>query len=644
ARLFRKSLVSLPATAARNAIESGGFRQVLNVTNRAISVTMGKVFGPGGNLYEPVDPFGELGRIFTTKGFNKTQETLDKLFKGYPEYRNKLLAAVEPDLYPSVSGVTGTGKGLLDRYERGVDTLFLWLNRTQSVVVRNGVMAAALDRKLKQVGLSLEEVVDFGKIPTGFDKMMSEAIDMALYSDFTLAPKGKGSLEALFQGYAKLIDSSKVLPFLEPFPRFVYNATKLISEQMPTGGLRLISPTVRGQMLEGNFDGFARELTGSALFATALSIRQGEFPGLEPGERYDEIKTASGNLVSMSPFVTLAPFLFLADLVIRIDEGRLQPSFEALRDLRRGILGTAPQLATGNAAIDAVFEGLLDIKEVGKGGEGLAGFAGQTATGYLRPYQLLRDFRAEWNEAVAIQRETQGRGFWAPTVALLDPDSSLWVPIAETLGHPEGLPERASPTRGEAKRTPRLTLIPENVFGTHPALTIGAGLFSQVSGALVREPRTAIESEITKLGFTGRDLSPKTGNKQFDSIVAHLQGAVLGVIGNAVVRTPHFLALNTPQKTEVVRNLLNLSREPALIAAKQVAPTMAAQLKLQRMPATESDLIVSQLDIFLRSGDSGLTATDILDKLTQLGVEEMNRVLIPQTIGITTPRNKDSWP
>ena len=614
-RLFRKLLVSLPVTAVRNFIESSGFRQILNVADRATEHAFRRIWNPNASPLEAIDPFGDLGRMFVPSMRDLSEKQLDTLFKGVPEARFRLFAGIESggeaDLARHIAGAAD--ETVLGRAEGFVDKYLLAMNRAQSLFVRKATMAGKLDRNLRRVGSSLEEVVDHGKIPAGFDGAMSDAIEFALFNDFAMPVRGQGTLPALFKGYTKLIDSAGMLgAALEPFPRFIYNATKLMLEHMPTAGLRLITPKARAAMLEGNFDPLAREFTGSVMFATALALRQGDFPGLTPGASYDEVLTREGGRISFAPFVTILPHLFLADLVMRIDEGRIQPSFDVLRDIRRGVQATAPQLERIGSGIDAAFAAVADINSL-KDMENLGEFGGELATGFLRPLQILRDFRAEWNEAVAVFRETRGRGFTGPVIDAI----TNAIPGLD----PSTLPERESPTRAAPPGRPRITILPAGAIRfdgrPNPEVSIGAGIFSHISGTLIRQPRNAIEDELVRQGFTGIHLSPKTGEKQFDALVLRGSGPVLEAVGNEVVKSPMYLALQNKARQEVLRNLITLSREPALKAAKAVAPAMAAKLKLQDMPGPKREMFLQELDTLLRSGNSGLTSRSVIDTLTE---------------------------
>lgn len=622
-RLFRKLLVSLPVTASRNFIESGGFRSVLGVANRSIDTTLQRVFIPNG-IIEPIQPFDELGRLFEAmwkdpahavgaRGApSHTRQQVDRIMAAVPEVRDRLFTAIEADLR-RIAVARAEGATVLDKVEAGVDRFFLLMNRTQEFIVRRAVFAAEFDRRLKGVGSSLNEFVDHGIMAHGWERALSEAIEESLFRTFALQPKGGNvrTLRGVARGYAALIEGSRIGPFFEPFPRFLFNAIKLIMENTATGGLRLMAPTNRAKLLEGDFSPLAREITGTAMFATALSIRQGEFPGLKPGARFDEVLTEEGFVASLAPFATLVPHLFLADLVLRIDEGRLQVGAGAYREFRIGLLSSATQAPRLFGNMEKVFDALTQVDTLEKYND-LAGLAGEIASGFTRPLQLYRDFSQEWDEAQRLQRETRGQGFTAPIQAAIDPAGRF-------MGAP--LPERESPTRAATPKTPRIPLSRLIPFAAELGIepgdlgTIGAGLLSHLTGLRLREPRTLIENQLVRLGFTGRHLSPKTGNKRFDALVARHQGIVLGTVGVALAANPVYKALPVKTQTELLRRLLSASRQPALAAAQAQAPQMAARLKLDRMPTAQTEALFEQIDNLLHTRGTDATIGELMKEL-----------------------------
>lgn len=602
-RIFRQLLISLPVTATRNFLDSGGARNILNVANRATDITLRRMFTPDNiDIIDRYDPLGEVGRMFSIRGLIKTKKDLDRLFLAYPEVQNKTFSALEADVAKVRAGAPDASR--LDKVEARVFHTLLALNRGQEFLVRRAVFASSLDRRLQTIGSSLREVVDHGVKPAGINRAMAGAMEDALFTTFALNPTGKRPLEKFFRSYAQLVDESRIGPFFEPFARFFFNQAKLIIENTPTGGLRMISKKGRAKALEGNFEPWGREMIGSTLFATALAIRQGEFPGLTPGPRADEVLTSEGNVVSLAPFATIAPFMFLADLTIRIDEGRIQPGDDLFIETFKGLRGTAPQLARFGQSLEDISKAVADVGD--RSLEGVSDLGGETAAGFFRPFQLVRDFRAEYNEAVDIQRETRGQGFTAPIMAILDPES---------------LPERESPTRADPPVRPRVGL--PTLFGALPETDLAAGLFSQVSGVLVRQPRNAVENEIVKLGFRGKALSPKSGNKRFDALIARTSGVFLEEIGNAVVKSPAYIAMPIKERTEVMRNVINLSREPARMIASFQAPAQALDLRIRRMPGTQREAAFSMINRLLRSGGQVSTAEDVINEIRDLGMRQL---------------------
>lgn len=612
-RLFRKLLVSLPSTAVRNFIEGFGTRTILQTANRALDTTLKRIFRPSDPLIEPVNAFDEWFRVLLPGNRRATREYMDRIFSAFPDVRHKLWSTLEADI--SMSKARASGR-FLDRVEAGVDRYLLALNRAQSRLVRGPIFAAQLDRNLRRLGVSLEDVVDYGKVPAGMEKAMADAMDLALYTDYTITPK-KGPMAQLMQGYAKIVDNIPGGFLFEPFPRFLYNAMKLVVEQMPTAGLRLIRPEDRARIAAGDYSVLARELTGAAMLATAFSIRKGQVPGITPGERWDEVKTEDGTIISLAPYVVFAAPLFLADLAIRAEEGRLPVSFDdqVFKQLREGLLGQAPQIEQGSSAIQAAISSLLEIDQLKDPQRFFEFFSEQASAGFLRPFQLIRDFGAEWDETWLIHRETRGQGIWAP---------------AQEIFAPNQLPPRYLPTRSNPAAIP-LVPVP---FSVGEGGKISGNIARHVTGTLWRERRNAIENELALQGFQPRDLSPRTGDPFLDNMVARYQGPLLESIGELIVQSPAYLDLGVNTKREVLRQLVIGTREKALDAVKADAPNAALLRSLRQMPGLQREAVFEMMDQLLGDRGEGLSieglSTQIINRLRDARQEEEERLMQPQ--------------
>ena len=592
-RLFRKLLVTLPSTAVRNFIESWGTRVLLQTANRALDTTFKRVFRPGDPLIEPVNAFDEWYRSVTPEGRRMTRGTLDPIFAAFPDVRHKLWSTLEADIAMNRAHTTGR---FLDRAEAGIDNVLLWANRTQSKLVRGPIFAAQLDRELQKLGVSLEDVVDYGKIPAGFDRAMSNAMELALYTDYTMSPKS-GVLGKTMKAYADLIDALPGGALFEPFPRFIYNALKLISEQMPTAGLRLLGPKERAKIASGDYEAVARELTGTALYATAWALRKGYIPGVKPGPNWDEVVDKDGNVISMSPYVVFAAPLFLADLSIRAEDGRLPVDFNqrAFQTLREGLIGRGPQIEYGTATMQQALNyisGINDLADWQRFGEALSD---KVLSGALRPFQLFRDFGTAFDETWNIQRETRGQGIFAPVAEVFAPDQ---------------LPPRHLPTRTDPAKVPQVPI--PFTFGLTDQ-KISGNIARHVTGTLWRDKRNAIENELATMGFDTRNLVAKTGDPLLDNLVAQGQGPAMQYIGELLVQSPTYLDLPTSTKREVLRQLVTATREIGLKYAEAVAPSATALRHLRGMPGLQRQMVFDTLNSILEGRGAGLDVEGLGD-------------------------------
>ncbi len=621
-RAWRSALISLPTTAVRNLIDSGGFRTLLDAHNQMIDQVFRRMFHPGSPDLEPIGKSFEIlaqsfsglirdvpkafagkvtgGRVSLPIKPSKSKRMLDTLIRMFPEIRGNTFANIELDIAMR-AGVRV--KGPLRGVDKFVNNWLLAMNRTQEFIVRRSSLASRLDAGLKKIGSSLEDVVDNGIIPAGFNQALKTASDETLLLTFAMSPKQTEPLGRLFSAYAKLIEGSKVLVVMEPFPRFIFNATKLIMENTATAGLRLMRTSNRAKLATGDFSPLAKELTGTAMLATAYAIRQGDFPGITPGARFDEVIGPEGIRVSMAPFATIIPHLFLADLIIRIEEGRFQggAGFDVFREFRRGMLSSAPQVGRLSDGIKDAFEALGGIDSNASFDKFIEFMGESVGAGAFRPVQLIKDFRGEWNDAVTVQRETRGQGGLAAIRNLIDP---------------EGLPERESPTRAASPAQPRVRL-PGNLG------TVSGPLFSQVSGAPVREPRNPVEKALVVQGFRGGALSPKTGNKKADALILRFSGPLLELVGNFIVQGDVYRNLPNKARQEVLRNLITLTRAPAIAIAKKLAPTVFAAIKLKRLPAIKLRAMEQSVDLILKSQGLDVTMADFMRRLEERGLQEL---------------------
>lgn len=660
--IFRKSIISLPVTATRNLIEAGGIRMVITGANRLVDSTLQRIFFPGkAGTLNPSESFDILARVWTQP--RMTAETVDRLIDAFPAIRTRLFKQLEADIgidpRLGIGGnrppagmeleAPGLTKRTVDAYERGLDRYLLAYNRGQEFMIRRGVLATRLDEELRRIGSSVTEMVDEGIIPLGFNKALSRSIDDALEMTYALPPTKQRGINQTFRGIANAVEGSKVGPFALPFVRFSFNQVKFILEQMPTAFLRLMGPGARAKIATGDFSQLAKEIVGAALLGTAFAVRSGAFPGLTPGEKYDEVITEDGTILPFAPLATMSPFLYVADVMQRIDEGRFQTSTDTLTDLLRGTLGTIPELSKTSDSVDSFIKTITEVRTLGDLRK-FTDVGGAVGGGFARPFALVKDFRAEWMDTARLQRETRGQGF----------EASFLNVIA-----PEMLPERKSPTRGATPMTPEFDIpqvtIPgeeqpgmmspvdllgdprtQGLTGTgtlrlgleallagqtahrvETPKTVGAGLVSHLTGIRAREPRNVIERALAHEGFTGRHLSPKTSDPRLNALISRFQGPVMEAMGELVLTTQAYKIMPPKMRQLWLSNIINLSREIALPFAKRAAPAAFMKEKIKRMPSARRDFIIEHLDILARSQGKPVAIKGIIEQAEEIVDREL---------------------
>ena len=600
ASVFRRMLVFHIATQTRNIIEAVGPRQVLSILQRSLDNSIQRVFFPGA-IMEPVRAFDELGIMF--RDSKRLKEALRTVLAAFPEERARLLIALEPDLL-KVAG----------RAESAFTTKSMALLRANERFQRSVIAAAALDRKLRAIGTSLDELVAGAvPIPPNFTKMLAETVDEALFRTVALNPSAaKSSFERLFVGYADMIESFRIpgVPlgvFLDPFVRVMFNITRLAAELTPTAGLRLMRPSVRAKIAAGDVRPLANEILGTTLVTFAVLARKGYLAeaGIVPGPRFDQL-IVGGTVISVIPFPTLAIPLFLGDLAIRMNEGLLTEDQITLRDFRRAISGGTPAFEFTASVIQDAIIGALELSDIPDTAR-LGDFIGERLGGFLRPLDNIRIFVEELDDAYSMYRETRGQGITG---------------TLENFFTPERLPEAESPTRAATPRRPEIEL----AFGLGK---VGAGLTAGITGLAFRQFPNEIEAERTRLGFTPQSAFPQTGIPELDTLIKHFQGRFQEELGRLVVTSPWYQTLTVTQQQKIVNDISRVTRERARELARQEAPALFEFAHIARLPKFDLAAAMEELNIALQSSGADFTANDLLDDLQEAGRKEVQRILGP---------------
>lgn len=599
--LWRSLLLLTPRTIIRNVIDSN-LRIGLDSLTRTLATGMQHVLFPearGGLPAAPlsemsryVDGFTELDRRIRGRTGNRLTgfDIVERVSAAFPELTTRIF---QTTLGPDVGTLGGTG--VLDKLTR----IAGYGNMASENFIRTAAFASHLDRQLAKRGLSIEDVFDNRNIPGDFEDMIRAAGDHALDMTFGKRPTRETPHGLLIKSYADFIQATKVGVIADPFARFLFPLTDYVFQYMPTGGMRLVSKANRAKIAAGDLTPVAREVVGSGLMIFAMMIRDGRIPGLQPGERFDEV-AINGTTVSLLPFATIAPHLAIADLLTRARDGRLQADDATVGEFAKVALQYDPRAGVYTDAVDGAMQDLLGVAAGKDKTAAFNNLMAKVAAGALTPWKAINDFRSEFDDSLLVQRETKTREL-----------GPLWAQIA-----PQLLPERESPLRAATPRAGKVEFL-GRVF-TGP-------LVEQLTGVKVKEPKTTAEKVFDHLGFRPVDIAPNTGDRQVDAVVNHFMGPYMEVVTNMLVQAPGWQRLPAEGQVAVFKAVINEAKRAALVDAGRVAPASKALANALR---STPQIDLNAIDTLLRHRyGEGQNLNTIINTVRQTVVQDEMKAL-----------------
>lgn len=486
---WKMALVSNLSVAMRN-LWDGVIYQGYQTAARGLDVLVNRtarLINPDLPQYTTWAPFSDFNQIFNPLQWNQTRKEVGQLAGAFPQIQKDLgvnaawrASQVAPGATAQVPGIMGTALRVLTTG-----------HQLQEGILRRAVFAASMDRKLATMGTSMADIIKTGDIPKGFNGIMRDSIHDALDAAWSLDldTHGTSALRNAVAGVLHWTSSFPGIgPLVEAFPRYLYTQIQHVLDYQPLGFLKLASPTERAAIAAGEPNAISKAVVGSAAFATFLAARKGMIPGVVPGDNWDEFKIGN-QTISLKPFGTAAPYMYLADTIHRLQTGNHQQGYFNVGSALEGLFGNNPmsggmQLDVINKAIDVLSQarvaGTVDYSK-------LLGEVGNEFAGLFNPLRQLWDFASEWEESLRTKRTTGGMGITGG---------------ARQLTYPQSLPEKPNPTQAG----------PEQMAVFNPGgVPLTGGMLHQLTGAQYGEAPSAFQSEIDRLGFTHEILSPHLG-------------------------------------------------------------------------------------------------------------------------------------
>jgi len=552
----RGLLVSQIATAMRNNTAQVG-RVGMNTLVQAFDDVLNRTFNPlrkaFGKETVPVDytkSFGLLMNLTTNK--KKAKELTEFLTKYYVNESDRLFTKYASEVADSSkSKVLKSGQKMVD----GLN----FLNRMQEFWYRRGMFATSIKNTLALKGIDINKVEineDLLKHLKGAD--IEKAVDDALYFTYAKTPDNKF--------LKSFVDIANSIPFVTtgifPFARFMANAIEFQFKHSPIGFGMMLRPKEIKKIAAGDTTAFSQAMIGSTLLLATIEAKRN---GMSEDHKWYEVETSSGKTIDMRPYFPLTPYLFIADVITRIENGR---NWGDPKDILQALTGAQFRAGASLQLVQNVLDGLGGLDTEEKINKFMSDYVSDVLGGFLTPLRMFNDF---------IEQEQDFRApvptgkFKTDTINRLKTS----IPIVR-----EQFPELESPTREAAPGRPDTVGIPfTDIQAPGP-------LVRQLTGATVREEKNAAEREFDRLGFKRRDILPYSGNAVVDQTRAKYLGPLVEKVIPVIIQSEQYQSASNELKSTILRKTLKEIRSAAndYIKENRINEEQFAKAAFNRQP------------------------------------------------------------
>lgn len=502
------------------------------------------------------DSFGTLGRLIDQGG---SKAATDALLK----YNPRLARTLDRSLQEA-------GPDDLSKFS----LFFNKLNMAQDVMFRRAVFADAVDKRLRRISgetMDLEKFIASGKaLP---NDILQDSVEDALAFTFARMPKpgGKKMGDTIGYRFIKVNEAIGPLPLglgtaTFPFSRFMVNAMQFQFEYSPLNAINAIYHGAKGkhmkaingvssakteaEMMKAR-EAMAKSIVGTAALTSAIYYRANN-----QDTKWYDIKSGDGRTVDARPFFPIAPYLAVADLIVKLsndDFGAPQ-----VKTIMEGITGAQLRTGASSYVVDTIFQeftaesGTAGLTGIGaqRAGEIVGGYLGELTGGAMTPLRIVSDVVAQFDAESAIVRDSsQAEGYTAmerATSAFYNKTVKN-IPVLQ-----KNLPEFESPTREGAiiKQSP---------------------LVGQLTGVRTEARRSEIETELRSLGYENYNIVPSTGDKIADNYIKKHMGKLVETQLAGEIDNDSYRNKSRVQRKASIKNKLQRYRKLATILGKAEA-------------------------------------------------------------------------
>ena len=564
----RALMVTQLSTTIRN-VATGGMRLTMEMGANAIETSLyhlgkatsavlrgeGSVRGVRNGLKDMArDAFGTLAFISDS---GQTKDISEALLKHNPRLWRQIDRSLQE--------VGADNNDDLWRFSKWANSL----NMAQDRFFRRAVFSASVDKQIRRTGLKglggedaagVAEALATGKsVPASVLKQATEDALSFTFSRMPKASKGKVG-DSIAHHFIKFNESLGPLPgpvgtAAFPFARFMANAMQFQFSYSPLsipaaafntvgGATKYIKKAITGKPVEGAEaqmrlarEQFSKATVGSAALMAAIKYRIDN-----PEIKWYEGEKEDGRTVDLRPFFPITPYLAVADVIVRLGEGREIDT----KQLIEGLTGAQFRAGASSYMIDSAFEFLRadngnNIQQE-KLGEFFGGYVGEIFGAFATPFRVIRDIDAAFRKDSAVvrdSRQTEGSGALERGLSAGTNAFQRNLPFLNS-----DLPALQSPTQeGDIIQQDPLT--------------------TQLTGQKMTARRTAVQKELVKHGYEDYQIIPTTGDKVADAYIKKYMGKLVADSLANEIDSDYYKGLSRVKQEAALKNKLSLYRDIA---------------------------------------------------------------------------------
>jgi len=512
------------------------------------------------------DSFGTLAAMDNTL---RTKEISNALLQHNP----RLARLIDR----SMTELEGTEE--LSKFSRLANTL----NIAQDVFLRRAVFTDSVEKQLRRQGIDLVDTLNQGKnVPI---KVLQKGVEDALEFTFSRMPKPGGGRvgDSIGNAFIKLTELLPMVPIgtgAHPFARFMVNAMQFQFEYSPLNyfgaaerlfrygqkkgvaeaidvskkmgkNLKEDTLTDASVMLAEARMKFSKGTVGAAALAAAVKYRSDHQEDLP---NWYDIGTEGSRTVDMRPFFPIAPYLLVADVIVKLAEGN--SAGLSGRAIYEGMTGSMARTGLSSYVADGFFKALqsegpitLDVQAeriAEAGGKYLAEIGGAALT----PIRFVNDIIKQFDADAAVLKDSnaiEGQGWPSRGLDAFVKKSFKNVPFLE-----QTLPDAISP------------ITSRKIIEQSP-------IMKAFFGPRFMERKREAEIQLMRHGYESWQVVPTSGDKTADRYVKKFMGPYVESYIGDLVETDHYKGLSKPMKREKLKKYLDVLRKEAKALGKAEA-------------------------------------------------------------------------